>query len=144
THSNPQMVRDRAASHGILPADLLIREATRKEVPVLMKASDISVSFIMPVYSKLSSSPTKLGEVLSMGIPVIVNAGVGDVKETVLQAGAGHVMEKFEPGDYEKAIAHIPSLLAVGPATIRKNITEQFDLRNGITKYINAYAAVLQ
>jgi hypothetical protein len=56
---------------------------------VIIKASDINISFIKPVYSKISSSPTKLGEVLSMGIPVISNSGVGDVEQIVLNAEAG-------------------------------------------------------
>jgi hypothetical protein len=69
THSAPAVINQKISSLGLSPEDFIITEATRVEVPALIKASDINISFIKPVFSKISSSPTKLGEVLSMGIP---------------------------------------------------------------------------
>ena len=39
------------------------------------------MSFIKPCLSKLSSSPTKVGEYLAAGLPVISTAGIGDVDD---------------------------------------------------------------
>ncbi len=125
------------------PNSILIMEASRSEVPQLVKASDINISFIKPVYSKLSSSPTKLGEVLSMGIPVIVNEGVGDVKEIVENAQAGFVLKGFSDQDFEAAIQAIPSLLSKIPTTIREAATPVYDLKVGIELYKKSYEKVL-
>jgi len=41
--------------------------------------SNASLFFIKPVWSKKASSPTKLAELMGLGIPVFSNSGVGDV-----------------------------------------------------------------
>lgn len=139
THSPAGLILLKLKDYGLQPDDLLITEAGRNEVPVYTKASDISISFIKPVYSKISSSPTKLGEVLSMGIPVIVNSGVGDVEAIVNKSGGGFVVHTFTPSEYEAVIAAIPSLLATKPAVIRENIRSVYSLDEGIRSYSNAY-----
>lgn len=50
----------------------------------------------------MASSPTKHGEIMAMGIPVITNAGVGDVKEIVLQNEAGYVLESLNGDEYRQ------------------------------------------
>ncbi|MEI9956314.1 MAG: hypothetical protein WDM90_08440 [Ferruginibacter sp.] len=50
-------------------------------MPLLLSLSQFSVFFIKPCYSKQSSSPTKHGEIMAMGIPLITNSGVGDVEK---------------------------------------------------------------
>lgn len=143
THTPSGIILESAARHGISADALLIREASRQQVPVFIKASDINISFIKPVYSKLSSSPTKLGEVLAMGIPVIVNSGVGDVAETVEQAGAGCVLHKFDKASFQEVIDAIPQLVKKDPLTIRENITPMYDLDKGVASYLAAYRQVL-
>src|SRR6476661_5809036 len=118
THTPRQMIDQRIADFKLEPKDFIITQASRNEVPLIAKASDINVSFIKPVYSKISSSPTKLGEVLSMGIPVICNSGVGDVESTVKRADAGFVLNGFTAKDFEAAINAIQSLLKKSPPAI--------------------------
>lgn len=139
THSKPSLIRARATAKNIKPDDLHITEASRKEVPLYIKASDINLSFIKPVYSKISSSPTKLGEVLSMGIPVIVNAGVGDVETVVNNADAGIVIREFNENGYRQAVAQIDQLVMKEPARIRSAVADTFSLDKGIEKYRDAY-----
>ena len=144
THSDGNFIKGKAIQKGINPADLYITEASRQEVAFFMKASDINVSFIKPVYSKISSSPTKLGEVLSMGIPVIVNAGVGDVEDVVKGACAGFVLKDFNEQNYLQAVEQIPLLLNKDPHCLRSRIRDTFSLDTGIQKYEKAYAQTFQ
>ncbi len=44
-------------------------------------AAQLGLSFVRPCPSKVSSSPTKIGEYLAAGLPVISTAGIGDVDE---------------------------------------------------------------
>jgi hypothetical protein len=117
-------------------------QSPRSEVPSVIKASDINISFIRPVYSKISSSPTKLGEVLSMGIPVICNSGVGDVKEIVMNANAGYIIDGFSESDFSRAIDSIPQLLQKPPASIRNAIRKIYDLEHGVEMYTDSYKQV--
>ena len=143
THSDPNMVLGRLAAHGLDPADMHIVSAGRQEVAPFVKASDINVSFIQPVYSKLSSSPTKLGEVLVMGIPVISNSGVGDVKQIIEDADAGVVLDTFTDADYRKAVDAIPGLMNKKPADIRSAVEEMYSLETGVGSYLSCYQRVL-
>lgn len=143
THSPGEVIVQRMAEMNLEKEDFIITQAARKEVPSLLKASDLNISFIRPVYSKISSSPTKLGEVLAMGIPVIVNSGVGDVKEIVDQAEAGYVLNGFSDQEYEGAIHTIPILLKKSPADIRQATKQLYSLENGIQSYLACYRCVL-
>lgn len=142
SHSDPDHIYARARGHQIKEDDILIKEATRQQVPVYMKASDITISFIKPVYSKISSSPTKLGEVLSMGIPVIVNSGVGDVEGIVDGTGGGLVIHRFDSEHYAEVITRIPELVKVDAESVRSKAASYFDLDKGVHKYREAYRKV--
>lgn len=143
THTDPGIIENKITELALNRADFLITQATRSQVPLMIKASDINISFIKPVYSKISSSPTKLGEVLSMGIPVIVNTGVGDVKEIVEKTGSGYVINDFTKLEFDKAIAAIPFLIKKEPAAIRSAAKNIYDLQMGIEQYVQAYRKVL-
>jgi glycosyltransferase involved in cell wall biosynthesis len=143
THAPRQFIDQRITEFNLDTNDFIITQAPRKNVPDLVKASDINISFIKPVYSKISSSPTKLGEVLSMGIPVVVNSGVGDVEQTVENANAGYVLHDFKEDDFKKAVEAIPELLQKSPAAIRQAIKPIYDLEKGIQSYLSCYRQVL-
>jgi glycosyltransferase involved in cell wall biosynthesis len=139
THSSPQLILNRLSEFGILENEVLITEANRTQVPVYMKASDITLSFIKPVYSKLSSSPTKLGEVLAMGIPVITNSGVGDVAEIIKSTNGGYVIDAFDKTSLQSAVDQIPALLKLSPDYMRERAIEIYSLDKGIHLYSTCY-----
>lgn len=60
-------------------ADYVIRTVKRHEVPLYITLSQASICFIKPSFSKRGSSATKMAEVMAMGVPVVTNAGWGDV-----------------------------------------------------------------
>jgi glycosyltransferase involved in cell wall biosynthesis len=142
THSDPLLIQRKANALQLNLEDFIIREATRKEVPQLIKASDINISFIKPVYSKISSSPTKLGEVLSMGIPVICNSGVGDVEKVITRTETGYILHHFSTADFEKAIKAIPSLMNKKPQEIRDKAEDVYNLNKGIALYRQSYQSL--
>ena len=137
------VIEEEIKKAGLLQKDFIIKEVSRKEVPFVMKASDVNISFIKPVYSKISSSPTKLGEVLSMGIPVICNSGVGDVEQIVNSTSSGYVLDNFSEKDFERAIQSIPVLLQKSPLAIRNAVKDIFSLEKGIQSYFSCYRQVL-
>jgi glycosyltransferase involved in cell wall biosynthesis len=141
THSSPKTILDKAKALNISEKDILIKEASRKEVPLFMKSCDLSISFIQPIYSKLSSSPTKLGEIMAMGIPVITNSGVGDVAEIVKDRGI--VVNSIQEKTLSDLPNSIPHLLEIAPVDIRSRSMEWYDLKKGVETYKKAYRAIL-
>lgn len=139
THTERSIIEEAINRFYLSKNDFIIKEASRSQVPSLIKASDVNLSFIKPVYSKISSSPTKLGEVLSMGIPVISNSGVGDVKEIIESSQAGLVLDGFTDADFDKAVNILPQLIEIEPAAIRNAAADIYSLNKGVGLYAAAY-----
>jgi glycosyltransferase involved in cell wall biosynthesis len=142
THINSSVIQLSVLQNGLNIEDFIIKEASRQQVTKWIKASDINIFFIKPVYSKISSSPTKLGEVLSMGIPVIANNRVGDVEKVIKDADAGYVLHDFTEKEFAKAIDSIPALLDKKPADIRSKAEVIYSLERGIELYLQCYRTV--
>jgi glycosyltransferase involved in cell wall biosynthesis len=128
-----------------LPAEKIItKKAARKEVPLLLSLSNFSIFFIRPCYSKQSSSPTKHGEIMAMGIPLITNSGVGDVQAIVEKYKSGIVINNFTNEDYITAAMAIGAKQEYNAATIRKGAEEFYSLQSAIEKYKRIYGNILQ
>jgi len=115
-----------------------VRSATREEVPQWLAAADLGVFFVRPVFSKKAASPTKLGEMLAVGLPVLTNSGVGDVAAVVEELGAGAVVSSFDPAIYRQAMDDLDRL-RIDPAQLRERARRRFDVRNGIAGYDGIY-----
>lgn len=134
-------IRAAAEARGV-PADrLVIRAATREEVPVLMAAADIGIFFIAPVFSKKASSPTKMGEMLALGLPLVANAGVGDVAEIVAETGCGVAIERFDATAYGEALDAIAALDTAAERR-REEALPWFDVEIGIDRYDAVYRSL--
>jgi glycosyltransferase involved in cell wall biosynthesis len=126
--------------NGLLPNSIVQVSANRAEVPVFLASVDIGISFIKPSYSKISSSPTKMGEMLAMGIPMIVNSGVGDVADIIKEVKGGYVINNFSDNEFLAAIDSIPHLLLLDKDDIRLNASKILNLSAGIDKYLSVYS----
>lgn len=142
TADSPTEIMNYADSKGIDTGRLRVEVAKRDEVPKMLAVSDVSLFFIKPVFSKKASSPTKLGEIMSMGIPVICNGKVGDIEETVDQ-NVGSIVADFDVKSYEQAINDIPKLLEKEKSSIRNHAIARFSLQDGIRTYEYVYEHLL-
>lgn len=141
TPSRPEMIRQAAASKGIDAANLVIRFAQRNEVPAFMAAADASVFFIKPVSSKRASSPTKMGELISMGLPIITNSGVGDVDRIVHETGCGVLVSSFDQAGYDAAIRELETM-QIDVKACRAKARPWFDLAMGVERYDEVYRSL--
>jgi glycosyltransferase involved in cell wall biosynthesis len=82
-----------------------------EQVPSFLLAGDAGLSFIKPCFSKISSSPTKIGEYLAMGLPVVTTSGIGDVDSLITGSRAGCLVREFSVAAYEDALTGIEKLL---------------------------------
>lgn len=143
TPEPPTAILEPAQKFNLSPDSFIIRSATRKEVPVFTAASSINLFFIKQSYSKIASSPTKLGEILAMGLPVICNSGVGDVAEIVQDTQSGIALDDFSKPSFEKVLAVIPELLNKEAAAIRNRAIDYYTLNNAIEKYAQVYSYLI-
>lgn len=78
TKEPKELIEREVERKGIEKDAIIITTATRNEVPLYLSISSASIYFIKPTFSKQGSSPTKHGEILAMGKPIVTNSGVGD------------------------------------------------------------------
>lgn len=146
TQSPRQMVIDRMTSIGIEAQDFLVTRVTPDEVPRYLKAADIAISFIRSCYSKQSSSPTKIGEYLASGLPVVCNVGVGDLDKLIEEKNVGGLLREFTPQAYLKTLKEI-DLLREDTALaerLRGVARQEFDLvQVGRQRYRRLYHRLL-
>jgi glycosyltransferase involved in cell wall biosynthesis len=131
-----------ADKHKVSIEKIMVVKAQRTEVPVLLSLINISIFFIKPVFSKKASSPTKQAEVLSMGIPIICNDGIGDTSEIISKNKAGIVIKEFNPNAYLNAINQIDDILKIPKDIIRQTAVNCFSLEYGGEKYNTIYQSL--
>ena len=132
----------RAAALGLDAGRLVITPARRDEVPVLLSLAQFGIFFIRPTYSKMSSSPTKQGELMAMGIPVVCNSGVGDTDAIVQNYGSGVLVAEHSDAAYDAAIAQmLPERFDA--AAIRAGALDYFGLDKGVAQYRAIYNRLL-
>jgi hypothetical protein len=138
TPDQPGPIREAATARGVDRDQLVIVSATRDEVPQRMAAADLGIFFIKPVFSKTASSPTKMGEMLAIGLPIVTNAGVGDVAAMVADMACGVAIHHFTDECYVIALDWIENL--PGSAQQRRDgALPSFDVKLGIERYDRAY-----
>ncbi|MEP7337475.1 MAG: glycosyltransferase [Acidobacteriota bacterium] len=146
TQRDAESVRTRLRAQGIGEADSLVASVAPDEVPRYLTAADLALSFIKQCYSKQSSSPTKIAEYLASGLPIISNAGIGDLDALFATERVGAIINDFNEAAYQQALTEIESLQAETdlPARCRNVAHTQFDLhRVGGAKYLSLYQRLL-
>jgi glycosyltransferase involved in cell wall biosynthesis len=145
TQSDPGTFRALLAAQGLnghVAVGRLPPEALHQE---LVKAQ-AGLSLIRPCQSKLSSSPTKVGEYLAAGLPVVSSTGIGDLDGLLLGDGdrgpVGVLVRGFTAQAYREALPQLLRLLAdpATPGRCRRVAEEHFDLeRVGWPRYRQVY-----
>ena len=141
TNESPESIMDKAHSLSVSTVGISIIAAKRHEVPTLLCLSEVSLFFISPTYSKIASSPTKMAEIMAMGIPIICNKNIGDVEANV--AGAGICIDRFDYETYDRTIQQIDTLLTLNPELIRQKSIRIFSLERGTSLYAEVYSRLL-
>jgi glycosyltransferase involved in cell wall biosynthesis len=138
-------VKELMTARNIPSENYSVHSAFASEVPRYLAAADVGVAFIKPCLSKLASSPTKYGEYLACGLPLLINAGVGDSDALVEQFHVGTLVREFDAANYLKAAVEVEQL-ASQPDVRKRNrevAYQLFDLRTvGAKRYAELYERV--
>lgn len=129
-----------------LPADrLVVTMSDFSAMPEHIRLMDFGFFFIEACFAKKGSNPTKLGEFLACGVPVIINDGVGDSGWIVRQHRVGVVLRDTAPSDFAGSIPAVQALFedqGVG-ARCRETADRYFNLEMGVRKYNVLYQGLV-
>lgn len=137
---NPETILELARQKKIDTSKITVVSCLHKEVPLYISLFNQSIFFIRPTFSKKASSPTKQGEIMAMGIPLVCNAGVGDTDFIVNKYRSGSVIESLNRENYEQ---NILSEIVYEKADIQFGAEDFFSLKQGVSRYLKVYQTVL-
>ena len=140
TMGSRERVRQLMSARGISEENFSIHSVAPKEMPSYLAAGDVGISFIKRCFSKLASSPTKNGEYLACGLPLVINSGIGDS-----DALSAILIDDFNERDFAAAWTAIEA--AVNDPNVRTKARavaeEVFDLETvGAEHYAQLYKSV--
>ena len=116
TPSDHRLIAHIFQAKGVSADSYTILTAPPNEVAQYLSLADVGISFRKPYYSQVASSPTKLGEYLACGLPIITNRGIGDSEEFIKEHKVGILVNSFNIESYERALRKTLRLLQGGDA----------------------------
>ncbi len=143
SRDNPEEIISSANKTGIPTSQLRFFAAQRNEVPTALALSTLSLFFIKPAYSKKASSPTKQGEIMGMGLPLICNKNIGDTDAVVQTYGSGIVID-LNKESMQLAVANYDALIKISPSKIRAGAVAFYSLEKGVKAYLKVYGDILK
>jgi glycosyltransferase involved in cell wall biosynthesis len=112
-----------------------------EEVPRHLAAADAGICFLGRHASKLASSPTKFGEYLACGLPVITNPWIGDA-QTLAREPPWLLVDAFSAAHYRACSLRLAALLEDAERTraaARELAVREFALDTAIDRYHAVY-----
>ena len=142
TKDNPQFILEKVKNKKIDISSIKIQPSSREMMPSYIGVSNFSIFFILPVFSKKASSPTKMGEIMNLGIPIICNSGVGDVDEIMDKSMPELIVKDFSNKEYERVIDLITNNYQPNQKTIIETSHSYYSLEKGVEKYKEVYKEI--
>ncbi len=140
-HGEHDYINERLAVAGVPSGAVELTTAAPAQMPRLIARMDASIFFIKPVFSKQASAATKLAELLGCGVPILGNAGVGDMAEVLEGECVGVAIKDFDPASVLAGLDQLLTLVADPDTSSRCVATarEHFSLVNGVSLYRGIY-----
>ena len=143
TKDNPIQVYKKCSKKSIPKNSILIKESSREIMPSYISASNFSIFFILPYFSKKASSPTKMGEIMNLGVPINCNTGVGDVDKVINECMPELLVKGFNNQEYQRITNLISSNYKFESSKIIQTSHKNFSLNKGVKKYADIYTQIL-
>jgi len=146
THVDKDMVISACKRKKLFFGDITIDDVEFSNMPYYIKLADVGMFFIKPCPSKSYSCPTKFAEYLACGLPLVINAGIGETDKIVREHNLGVVVDKFNKEAYLLYTSRLLDLMKErksASARCKKAAEEKFSLDMGVSKYFDVYRSLI-
>ncbi|WP_245516319.1 glycosyltransferase [Ancylobacter aquaticus] len=145
TRDDPRQVRALMGADPAVQSRLSVAPSPADRVQEELQGQFVSVMFFTDGLGKLGSSPTRMGEILGCGIPVVANDGVGDVAGIIREHRVGVLADGPAPHQMEAAWEELEALLTDPDLSARCRRTAEriFSLSAGTRAYGRIYAGLI-
>lgn len=141
TRDDPAAVRRALEAGGVPREQTEVFALPPARMPNAIRRQSASVMFYATAVSELGRSPTRMGEILGCGVPVVANSGVGDVAGIIRRHNVGILVEDGGEAAMDAAARALMVLLADPdlPRRCRQAAEEHFSLERGAGVYAEIY-----
>lgn len=145
TRDDARQVRTALGGDAVLQARIAVAPCAPEQVQDVLWKQMASVMFFSDGLGKIGSSPTRMGEILGCGLPVVANGGVGDVARIIRDYRVGVLVASPDEEAMGAAFDALTDLLAdPGLADrCRKAAEDVFSLRSGTRAYAALYREII-
>ncbi|MBT5438349.1 MAG: glycosyltransferase [Flavobacteriales bacterium] len=137
TKENPKDIYKLSDDLEIPRNEIIVTSCNHADMPLYMSLFSCSIFFIKPLYSKKASSPTKQGELMAMGIPIMCNDKVGDTAGIVRKYNSGLVISS------DKINESVMSDYTFSESKAIEGAQEYFGLEKGLNTYGEIYKKII-
>lgn len=138
-----QFIQDNQMDRG----RFVIKFVPHKEIPNELIDTDIGFFFIPIQYSKKASSPTKMGEMLSAGLPIITGPMCGDVDKLIEENNIGVILHEYNKKSIKIALEKVITEYVLNKDELMKRCLETakgyFSIEKGIKGYLKIYKELI-
>lgn len=147
TLGNAEMISTLMSKRGITADQFTVLGAAPGDVWSYLSAGDAGIAFYKPAFSRMATSPVKIAEYLACGLPLVINAGIGDSDAMITAERIGALVSNFNENEYVAAANVIEGLVGYADQTrgrAREIAERLFDVRRvGVQRYGRLYENVL-
>jgi len=139
------LARQICLQRGMASTQLEVRMVSHAEVPQYLWGAQVSLYLVTSSEATRSSCPTKLGESLAAGLPVMTNTGIGDQDALIPTHRVGVLVRAFTLEEYGRAWQEMLALLAEGESLrerCRAVARDQLGIDRGVQAYHRLYQQV--
>ena len=142
-----ELIENYISQRGYSPERFVIKTTPHYLIHNEFKDADLGFFFIPPVYAKIASSPTKMGEMLAAGLPIVTGHSIGDVDALVVENQVGRIVSNANYESLQKAIEETVGMIVRDRAGVmtrcRELAEDYFSLEKGVEKYKRIYEQLL-
>ncbi|MCB0801790.1 MAG: glycosyltransferase [Flavobacteriales bacterium] len=117
---------------------IVITSCEYNEIPSYISIGNASIFFIVTSFSGKAVSPTKQAEVMSLGLPIVANSGLGDTDSILKSTQCGIVLTDFNKESYRESAKQLLEFNKP-KKEIRAAALELFTSEMGINRYHELY-----
>ncbi|TGD73114.1 hypothetical protein E4634_12600 [Mangrovimicrobium sediminis] len=145
SRANPADVARIAQAENVPDSQYTLQALPFEQVAKEVCRFDLGISFVRPGRAMKASCPTKLGEYLACGVPVVANRGIGDIETWLADGCTGCLLDDFSEGAMVRAITAMETLVRSEQTRrdCRQTAVGLFALADGATRYAGIYHQLL-
>ncbi len=138
TKSDTSEIKVLSDGLGIDYSAIIVDSCSYADIPNYIAVSQASIFFIVTSFSGKAVSPTKQGEIMSLGLPIVCNADLGDSDTILNETNTGVVVNNYTNESLKRAATDLINFNAA-PDKIQSVASTYFSLEKAVERYHTVY-----